>query len=78
MFTRNKYPLKVTVRLIDVKGNNVQNVFVKDVPFLVILDVHLIDLDYEKRKWILRLFNILRIVFLLVSTEKAARGVAGT
>lgn len=64
MFTRNKYPLKVTVRLIYVKGNNVQNVFVKDVPFLVILDVHLIDLDYEKMKWILRLFNILRIVML--------------
>lgn len=64
MFTRNKYPLKVTVRLIYVKGNNVQNVFVKDVPFLVILDVHLIDLDYEKMKWILRLFNILRIFML--------------
>lgn len=65
MFTRNKYPLKVTVRLIYVKANNVQNIFVKDVPFLVVLNVHLIiDLDYEKMKWNLRLFNILRIVML--------------
>lgn len=65
MFTRNKYPLKVTVRLIYVKANNVQNIFVKDVPFPVVLTVHLIiDLDYEKMKWNLRLFNILRIVML--------------
>lgn len=42
MFTRNKYPLKVTVRWIYVKGNNVQNIFVKDVPFLVVINVHLI------------------------------------
>ena len=52
MFTRNKYPLKVTVRLIYVKGNKVQNIFVKHVPVLVVLNVHLIiDLDYEKMKW---------------------------
>lgn len=53
------------MRLVYVKANDVQKVFVKDVPFLVVLNVHLIiDLDYEKMKWNLRLFNILRIVML--------------
>lgn len=69
MFTRNKCPLSVTVGLICRKGKRVQNVFVKDVLFLVIINVHLrIDLDNENMKRNLRLFSSMMIVMLYIQT----------